>query len=350
MTGLGVIAAVAFILWLGSGFFIVPEGQTAAILRFGEFRTLTEKAGFQWRMPYPIERHEIVDRSQLRQVEIGYRTNVRNKVARESLILTRDQSIVDLQFAVQYRIDDPKDFLFENNPAPSPEELIRQVAESAVREVIGKRKTDAVLYEEKEQVAEEAQKLTQSILDRYKLGIGIVDLTVQQAQPPEQVQAAFEDANKADQDRQRLINEGQAYANDVIPRARGAADRLLLEAAGYRERIVAQAEGDASRFTQILEEFSRAPRVTRERMYLETMQEIFTNTTKVLVDSRNNSNLLYLPLDRLLQETGQMARPPATDAARGSAPVASGTTAVPPPPMDASARGSLRSRDRDAGR
>jgi modulator of FtsH protease HflK len=349
--GFGVILAVAALLWLGSGFYIVPEGQAAAILRFGEFRHMTERAGFQWRLPYPFERHEIVDRSRLRQVEIGYRSNVKNKVPKEALILTGDQAIVDLQFAVQYRIDNPQQFLFENNPSPSVEDLIRQVTESAMREVVGRRPIDEVLYEQKEQVAEDAQKLTQGILNKYKLGIGIVDLTVQQAQPPEQVQAAFEDANKADQDRQRLINEGQAYANDVIPRARGTADRLLLEAQGYRDRVSAQAEGDAMRFTQILDAYREAPDVTRQRMYLETMQQIFSNTTKVYMDSRSNGSLMYLPLDKLLQEG--RARPGPTDPSRGgtSAPTEGLAPVTPPPPVpDASTRGNLRSRDRDAGR
>ncbi|MGE0310700.1 MAG: FtsH protease activity modulator HflK [Lautropia sp.] len=348
-TGLGVIALVAALLWLGSGFYIVPEGQTAAVIRFGEFRYLTDRAGFQWRLPYPIEREEIVDRSRLRQVEIGYRSNVKNKVAKESLILTGDQSIVDLQFAVQYRIDDPKSFLFENNPAPSAEELIRQVVESAMREVVGRRRIDQVLYEEKALVADEAQRLTQQILDRYALGIGLVDLTIQQAQPPEQVQNAFEDANKAAQDRQRLINEGEAYKNDVVPRARGAADRLLSEAQAYRDRITSTAQGDASRFNQILEAYSMAPDVTRERMYLETMQQVFANTSKVYVDSKANSSLMYLPLDKLMQRAGVVPErnPDGTPRSAGAdAGGASGAPATGEPVSTGSSRGSLRSRDR----
>ena len=259
-TGVGVVGVVALLLWLASGFFIVPEGQEAAVLRFGQFRYLTPRPGIQWRMPWPIEREELVDRSRLRQVEVGYRSNnVKNKVAKESLILTGDRGIVDVQFAIQYRIADVKAFLFENSLYPSPDELLRQAAESAIREVVGRRTIDQVLYSEKAAAAEEAQRLTQLLLDRYKLGIGITDLTIQQAQPPEQVQGAFEDANKAEQDRQRMISEGQAYANDVVPRARGTADRLRLEAQGYRARIIATAEGDASRFGQVLDEYSRAP-------------------------------------------------------------------------------------------
>ncbi|MEI7446319.1 MAG: FtsH protease activity modulator HflK, partial [Burkholderiales bacterium] len=313
--GVGLIAGIAFLLWLGSGFYIIQEGQAAAILRFGEFQRMVESAGFKWRLPYPIETAELVDVQRLRQVEVGYRTNVKNKVPRESLILTGDQAIVDLQFAVQYRITDAKAFLFNNNPGGAPEEIVRQAAETATREVIGRMGIDQVLYEEKEQVAKEALTLMQSIADRYKAGIGIVDVTIQQAQPPEQVQAAFEDANKAAQDRERLINEGRAYANDVIPKARGTAGRLQQEAEGYKQRVIASAEGDASRFKQVLTEYSKAPAVTRERLYLDTMQQIFANTSKVIVDSRGNGNLLYLPLDRLVQQA-------ASDAARGAAPAA----------------------------
>jgi membrane protease subunit HflK len=344
--GLGLIGGIAFLLWLGSGFYIIQEGQSAAILRFGEFKYMVETAGFKWRLPYPIETAELVDVQRLRQVEVGYRTNVKNKVPRESLILTGDQAIVDLQFAAQYRITDPKAYLFNNNPGGAPEEIVRQAAETATREVIGRTGIDQVLYEEKEQVAKDALVLMQSIADRYKAGIGIVDVTIQQAQPPEPVQAAFEDANKAAQDRERLINEGRAYANDVIPKARGTAGRLQQEAEGYKQRIIATAEGDASRFKQVLAEYSKAPAVTRERLYLDTMQQVFSNTSKVLVDSRGNgNNLLYLPLDRLVQQAAADARPPA-------APVAPSADApsAPTAPSSAGTRDGLRARDRDAGR
>jgi len=342
--GLGLIGGIALLLWLGSGFYIVQEGQAAAILRFGEFRTMVETAGFKWRLPYPVETAELVDVQRLRQVEVGYRTNVKNKVPRESLILTGDQAIVDLQFAVQYRITDPKAYLFNNNPGGAPEELIRQAAETAMRETIGRTSIDSVLYEEKEAVARDALKLAQSIADRYRAGIGIVDLTIQQAQPPEQVQAAFEDANKAAQDRERLINEGRAYANDVIPKARGTAGRLQQEADGYKQRTIATAEGDASRFKQVLVEYRKAPEVTRERLYLETMQQIFANTSKVYVDSRSNSNLLYLPLDQLMRQAAADTRAAAGGPGEGrvDAPV--------PQPVPSPVREGLRNRDRDSGR
>ena len=360
--GIGIAAVVAGLGSLASGFYIVQEGQVAAVLRFGQFRYLTNEAGIQWNLPYPIESHEIVDRSRLRQIEVGYRTSVRNKVSQESLILTGDQSIVDLQYAVQYRIDNPGDFLFQNNLSSGSEELIRQVAESALREIAGQRTTDQVLYEDKAQVAEDAQTLTQAILDRYKLGIGIVDFTIQQAQPPEQVQAAFEDANKADQDRQRLINEGQAYANDIIPRAKGSADRLVLEAQGYRARVIAQAEGDALRFDQIYTQYANAPEVTRERMYLETMQQILSTTSKVYLDAQKNGSLLYLPLDRMLErsrpgavtgkaslsgERSGRAVEQTPDSARTPQPANAGGTGVPSS-ADGRPNGfdSLRSRER----
>lgn len=342
-TGLGLLGAVAVLLWLGSGFYIVQEGQASVVLRFGEFNKLIDRAGFTWRMPYPIETNEIVNTQQLRTVEVGYRNGVRNKTLRESLMLTRDQSIVDMQFTVQYRVGNATDYLFNNVLGPVPEEIARQAAETAMREIVGKRGIDQVLYEEKEQVAEDTRDRIQQILDRYAIGISIVDVTIQQAQPPEQVQAAFEDANKAAQDRERLINEGLAYANDVIPRARGTAARLLEEADGYRQRVVAAAEGDANRFSAVLTEYARAPQVTRERMYLDTMQQIFANTSKVFVDTESSGNLLYLPLDRLMQQGDAARAAPQADAAAMPAPGAGG----PAEPASAARLEGLRSRNRD---
>ncbi len=341
--GLGVMAAVAALLWLASGFYIVQEGQAAAIMQFGEFKYLNERAGFTWRMPTPIQNHELVNVQQLRQVEVGYRSTVKNKVLKESLMLTLDQSIVDMQMAVQYRLSDPVAFLFNNNPGPSPEELIRQAAETAMREVVGRRGVDQVLYEEKEAVAKEAQKQMQAITDLYKAGILIIDVTIQQAQPPEQVQAAFEDANKAAQDRERSINEGRAYANDVIPKARGAAARLGQEAEGHKQRVIATASGDASRFKQVAVEYVKAPQVTRDRLYIDTMQQVYANTTKVYVDSKSSGNLLNLPLDRL----SAIASTEAARVAAASAAERPVETAPVEPPR---ARDAIRSREREPAR
>lgn len=339
--GLGVVAVVGSLLWLASGFYIVQEGQAAAIMQFGEFKYLNERAGFTWRMPYPLQSHELVNVQQLRQVEIGYRSTVKNKVLKESLMLTQDQSIVDMQIAVQYRLSDAVAWLFNNNPGPSPEELIRQAAETAMREVVGRKGIDQVLYEEKEAVAKEAQKHMQGIVDLYKAGVMVIDVTIQQAQPPEQVQAAFEDANKAAQDRERLINEGRAYANDVIPKARGNAARLGQEAEGHKQRVIATAVGDASRFKQVATEYARAPQVTRDRMYIDTMQQVFSNTTKVYVDSKSSGNLLNLPLDRLAAIAG-------SDAARTAASADRPPETAPVEP--ARAREGIRSREREPSR
>jgi membrane protease subunit HflK len=299
--GLGatVIAVIAAFLWLISGFFIVQEGQTAVVMTFGKVSHMTP-AGFNWRWPTPIQSHEIVNVSSVRTVEIGYRGNAKNKQLEESLMLTEDENIIDIQFAVQYRLKNAADWLFNNR---DQEEMIKQVAESAIREVVGHSKMDFVLYEGREKVALDVGQLMQQILDLYKSGVQVANVTMQGVQPPEQVQAAFDDAVKAGQDRERAKNEGQAYANDVVPKARGAVSRLLQEAEGYKSRVVATSEGDASRFKQVLVEYEKAPAVTRDRIYLETMQQIFTNTSKVMIDSKAGNNLLYLPLDKLISQS-----------------------------------------------
>ena len=309
--GIGLIAAIAALIWLGSGFYIVDASQRGVVLRFGKLVETTQP-GPRWHLPFPVETVEIVNLSQVRTVEVGYRDNVKNKMLKESLMLTDDENIIDIQFAVQYFLKDPADYLFNNR---MPDENVRQAAETAIREVVGKNKMDFVLYEGREQVAASATKLIQEILDRYKSGILISKVTMQNAQPPEQVQAAFDDAVKAGQDRERQKNEGQAYANDVVPRARGTAARLIQEADGYKQSVIANAEGDASRFKQILVEYDKAPAVTRERMYLDMMQQVMGNISKVMVDQKNGNSLLYLPLDKLMESTRchrcrQPRRPP----------------------------------------
>ncbi|MFT5960951.1 MAG: membrane protease subunit HflK [Burkholderiaceae bacterium] len=297
--GAGIVAIIAGFLWLISGFFIVQEGQTAVVMTFGKVSHMTP-AGFNWRWPTPIQSHEIVNVSSVRTVEVGYRGNAKNKQLEESLMLTEDENIIDIQFAVQYRLKNAADWLFNNR---DQEEMIKQVAESAIREVVGHSKMDFVLYEGREKVALDVGQLMQQILDLYKSGVQVANVTMQGVQPPEQVQAAFDDAVKAGQDRERAKNEGQAYANDVIPKARGAVSRLMQEAEGYKSRVVSTSEGDASRFKQVVVEYEKAPAVTRDRIYLETMQQIFTNTSKVMIDSKSGNNLLYLPLDKLISQS-----------------------------------------------
>lgn len=341
--GLGLLAVIAVLIWLGSGFYIVDASQRGVVLRFGKQVDVT-MAGPRWHMPYPIETVELVNLSQVRTVEVGYRDNVKNKMAKESLMLTDDENIVDIQFAVQYFLRDPGEYLFNNR---NPDENVRQAAETAIREVVGKSKMDFVLYEGREAVAANATKLIQDILDRYKSGIVISKLTMQNAQPPEQVQAAFDDAVKAGQDRERQKNEGQAYANDVVPRARGTASRLIQESEGYKQSVIANAEGDASRFKQILVEYEKAPAVTRDRMYLDMMSQVLGNISKVMVDQKNGNSLLYLPLDKLIESSRTTGT--AVDVPAAPKPDAAPVTSQGNDNNAAQrARDSLLSRDREA--
>jgi membrane protease subunit HflK len=298
--GAGVLLALVLAIWLASGFYIVDAASKGVVLTFGRYTEQTDP-GLRWRMPFPIQSHEIVNLSQVRTIEVGYRNIVKTKVLKESLMLTDDENIVDLQFAVQYVVTDAQAWLFNNR---RPEDVAMQTAEASMREVIGKSKMDSILYEGQDNIANQAQVLMQQILDSYKTGISLSRVTIQNAQPPEQVQAAFDDAVKAGQDRERQKNEGQAYANDVIPRARGTAARLGEEAQGYRARVIANADGEASRFRQVLAEYAKAPAITRERIYIETLQSVLSSTSKILIDTRASGNLLYLPLDKLMQQAG----------------------------------------------
>jgi membrane protease subunit HflK len=346
--GAVVIGVIVLFLWLVSGFFIVQEGQTGVVLTFGKYSHMTP-AGFNWRWPSPIQSHEIVNVSQVRTVEVGYRSSVKNKQPKESLMLTEDENIIDIQFAVQYKLKNASEWVFNNR---DPEETVKQVAESSIREIVGKSKMDFVLYEGREKVALDVNQLMQRISDLYKIGVQITNVTMQGVQPPEQVQAAFDDAVKAGQDRERQKNEGQAYANDVIPRARGAASRLMQESEAYRARVTANAQGDASRFKQILVEYQKAPAVTRDRMYLETMQQIFANTSKIMVDAKSSNNLLYLPLDKLIAQTAAndaASAKPGTALPPGAAPAIDPLQALESQRQrDTRSRESRDSRDRES--
>jgi len=326
--GVLILVVIAAALWLASGCFIVREGQTAVVTTFGRFSHLAQ-AGFNWRWPTPIQNDEVVDISRVRTVEVGYRDNVQNKQAQESLMLTDDENIVDVQFAVQYTLKNAADWVFNNR---NPEDLVKQVAETSMRQVVGRSKMDFVLYEGRDKIAQDAGELMQQILDRYQAGVQIVKVTMQGVQPPEQVQAAFDDAVKASQDRERQKNEGQAYANDVIPRARGAASRLIEESEAYRSSVIADAQGEAARFKQILAEYQKAPAITRERMYIEAMQHIFSNTTKIMVDAKNDHSLIYLPLDKLIAQAGRSVAPPSAGVSRP--PRTSGASGVVAPAPD----------------
>jgi membrane protease subunit HflK len=253
-------------------------------------------------------------------------------------MLTQDENIVDIRFTVQFTLMNARDYLFENR---SPDEAVMLAAESAVREIVGKSNMDSVLYEQRDAIATELVKSVQAQLDRLKAGILVKNVNVQNVQAPEQVQAAFDDAFKAGADRERLKNEGQAYANDVIPKAQGESAKLREQAEGYKARVIAQAEGDSQRFKSVLTEYQKAPQVTRDRIYIDTMQQVYSNVSKVMVDSRSGSNLLYLPLDKLIQQTGgSVTVTPPAPAPLAETPAQSGSN-------DIRSRDGLRGRERD---
>lgn len=342
--GIGLIAGIVFVIWMGTGIFIVQEGQQAVITQFGKYQS-TKGAGFNWRLPYPIERHELVFVTQIRSADVGRDNVIKSTGLRESAMLTEDENIVEIKFAVQYRLSDARAWLFESK---NPADAVVQAAETAVREVVGKMRMDTALAEERDQIAPRVRTLMQTILDRYKVGVEVVGINLQQGgvRPPEQVQASFDDVLKAGQERERAKNEAEAYANDVIPRAVGSASRLKEEAAAYKARIVAQAQGDAQRFTSVLAEYQKAPQVTRDRMYLESMQQIYGNVTKVLVESRQGSNLLYLPLDKIMQGVAQSSGAVEVPASGGAVAVPS-SAAAGSLSNDSRARDSSRTRDRE---
>jgi membrane protease subunit HflK len=336
--GIGLLIGLVAVVWFASGFYIVEANQRGVVLTLGKYSETTEP-GLRWRLPWPVQSHETVNLTGVRTIEVGYRGSEKNKVPKEALMLTDDENIVSMQFAVQYLLKDPKDYTFKNR---HPEDAVMQAAETSIREVVGKNKMDFVLYEGRDVIAANTQKLMQDTLDRYETGIQIRAVTMQSTQPPEQVQAAFDDAVKAGQDRERQKNEGEAYANDVIPRAQGTASRLLQEAEGYRARLIATAEGEAARFSKLYAEYAKAPEVTRQRLYLETMQQIFANTSKVMVDTKGSGNLLYLPLDKLMNT----ATAPAVTAPSEVVPDRSSAPASAMENRDVRTRGSLGSRER----
>jgi modulator of FtsH protease HflK len=337
--GAALIAGVLALIWLGTGFFIVQEGQQAVITRFGELKG-TREAGFNWRMPYPIERHETVALTQLRSIEIGLGSTGQATGLKDSSMLTQDENIVDIKFTIQYRLKSAADYLFQNR---NPDDAVSKAAESAIREVVGRGDMDAVLSKDRESIQRDVVKSVQAQLDRYKTGIQIQNVNIQNVQPPEQVQAAFDDALKAGQDRDRLKNEGQAYANDVVPRAKGTAARLKEEADGYKANVIARAEGDGQRFKSIQAEYQKAPQVTRDRLYLDAMQSIYSSVTKVVVDSKQGNNMLYLPLDKIMQMTNN-PNADITVLPNTSAPV---TAPAPTATLDARSRDASRTRERD---
>jgi membrane protease subunit HflK len=304
--GVGLIVAVALVVWVISGVYIVEEGTRGVVLQFGKY-TETTQPGPHW-FPRGIQSVETVDIENIRGISIGFRSGTSTRqtsssnVGSESLMLTQDENIVDIKLAVQYKVKSASDFLFN---VKDPETTLRQVIESAIRETIGRSNMDFILKEGRADITARTQEQVQSILDRYKAGLQVTTVNLQDAQPPEQVQDAFADAVKAQGDQARVINEAEAYSNDVIPRARGKAARQMAEANAYKEKVIAEATGEASRFSQVLAEYTKAPKVTRKRLYLEAVESVMSNSSKVLVDVKGGGNLLYLPLDKMMSGSSE---------------------------------------------
>ena len=354
------------LVWIFSGFYIIQEGQSGVVTTFGKY-AYTAGPGINWRMPWPVQAEQTVNVSGVRSVEVGRSILIKATNQKDTSMLTEDENIIDVRFAVQYRLKDPTDYLFNNR---DPDTTVVQAAETAVREIVARSKMDTVLYEGREKIAIDLAASIQKILDSYKTGIYVTSVTVQNVQPPEQVQAAFDDAVKAGQDQERLKSEGQAYANDIIPRAKGTADRLIQEAEGYKARVVATAEGDANRFKQVLTEYAKAPGVTRDRMYIDSMREMYNNVSKVLVDTTKSNSMLYLPLDKIIAQVSAESAQVATGQTPASTPTGSvtvgGATGNPAAPFSNNAtapsssnsagasasdkRDGLRSRDRGDAR
>ena len=303
------ILLVLGLLWAASGFYVVEEGEQGVELQFGKYKQVTE-AGLRWHVPYPVETVEIVNVQQIRTVEVGYRSNTRSNqfatVPQEALMLTKDENIIDIQFAVQYDIKDPRFLLF--NVSENLDQVVRQATESSVREVVGRNTMDFAITGGRAEIAQETRLLLQNILDRYQTGINVKAVEMQNAQPPSEVKGAFDDAVKAREDEVKFRNEAEAYANDIIPRARGSASRVLQEAQAYQASVVAKAQGEASRFTQVLSEYHKAPGVTRDRLYIDAMEQVLSRSTKIMIDqSAGGNNVMYLPLDQLIRQRNDSA-------------------------------------------
>ncbi|MFI0400090.1 MAG: FtsH protease activity modulator HflK [Thiolinea sp.] len=286
--GLFIILGVLVAGWLFSGFYMVDAREEALVLRFGAYQS-TSGPGLHWHLPVPVERVEFIDVAQNRSAQDN------------SNMLTKDENIVEIAVTAQYQVSDAEDYAFNvfkaDDPANQGQGTLYQAMRSASREVIGRSKMDYILGEGREQIAVETQKLMQTILDNYKVGLRVIKVNLTYAEAPDAVKDAFDEANRAREDANRFQNEAETYSNKVLPDARGQAARLIEEANGYRDQVVARAEGDAARFTQLATEYKKAPEVTRERLYLETMETVMTGTRKVLVDSENSNNMLYIPVD-----------------------------------------------------
>jgi modulator of FtsH protease HflK len=359
--GLGIIIGVLIAIYLGSGVFVVQDGHVGVVSQFGKYRQ-TVSQGIHWRLPYPFQSTEIVDTSQIRSVEVGRGTALSQGNVRDASLLTNDADIVDVRFAVQYQIKSPTDFLYRNL---DPDQSVTQAAQAAIREIAGGLKTDDMLYKDREALRSRLIESIQRSLDIYRTGLQVTGVAVQSVQVPQQVQSAFEEAARVRQDNERARDTAQAYADQLLPRAKADAAKMTDEATAYSNREVTQAQGDAERFKEVYAEYSKAPAVIRQRMYLDTMQQIYSRTTKVFVDSKAGNNVVYLPLDKLVEANRQQAKDAAENAggaaaaapsegqqarAQTAAPASAPAAAAPASPASAASGANagsdpLRSRD-----
>lgn len=337
---LPLVGIVIAVVWAFSGLYTVEEGKQAVVLQFGAYKELTGP-GLHW-YPRFVQTVETVDVSRIQKSDIGVHASARGASDRGSLMLTQDENIVDVEMSVQYKVKNAKDYLFN---VADPDVTLRQAMESALREIIGKSTMDFVITEGRGEIGQRAETMVQQILDRYQTGLVVTSVNLQGARAPDQVRSAFDDAVKAREDEQRLKNEAEAYSNDIIPKARGAAARQLEDANAYKSRVIAHAEGEAVRFTKVLAEYTKEPTVTRERLYLEMAETVLGATSKIVVDVPGGNNMVYLPLDKFLDN--QRSAASAADAAfPDSVPPAS--TAESPAARSAVGEQRERSRNREA--
>ncbi len=288
--GIGIVVGIVLLVWALSGIYIIDEGRRGVVTQFGAFHKITGP-GPHWHARF-IQSVEDVNVDQIRSVELGFENTG------ESLMLTQDENIIEVKFSLQYKVKDARDYLFN---VRDPDAVLRQAAESAIREVVGKSTLDKVITTGRSEIAASTMKLLQSILDHYRVGLELTSVNMQKAQAPEQVQDAFADAVKAREDEQRVKNEAEAYANDILPKARGAAARRIEEANAYKSKVIADAQGEASRFESVLAEYRKAPEVTRERLYLDAMESVMQHSSTVMIDVDGGNNLLYLPLEQIMK-------------------------------------------------
>jgi len=292
--GIGLVIGILLLFWIATGFYKIEEAERGVVFQFGKHVETTQK-GLHWHLPIPIERVEKVDVTKVYTIPIN------------STMLTQDENIVDIHGTVQYQIDNAEKYLFN---VRKPDISLSQVTESALRQSIGRSKMDYVITEGRGEIAIQVKGIIQDIVNNYQTGLTIFKVNIQSAKPPEAVKDAFDDVTQAREDEERFKNEAEAYRNEVLPKARGAAARMREEAEAYKNEVIARAEGEAERFKQLLKEYKKAPKITRERLYLDMMESVLSNSSKVMVDVDGGNNLLYLPLDKLMdrQDSGDATK------------------------------------------